>query len=214
MALSTISIANFDGLMLYLVVEIWIGISMKARITSSRALGAATARNCYRMPRNDAMVAERKVAMLPRPSSRMARDLAVEQSLDAAIEIDEVIRGERSDAPTFAGLIASLIGSPTEELSVVKKALLADSRLTSLWYRAAGLSGRSKDFADNLDDVLQLLVSLGSADFSKISKDDLSRVRDFCIGLNQELVSEAFTRIPEPPLSRNRQHKLTVANAC
>jgi hypothetical protein len=76
------------------------------------------------------------------------------------------------------------------------------------------LTRESQDSAENLDRVLELLVSVGSTDFSCISKDDLLRVRDFCIGLNQELVSEAFTRTPEPPLSRNRQQKLVAANAC
>lgn len=142
------------------------------------------------------------------------RDLAVEESLDAAIEIDEVIRGDRRDAPTFEKLIASLIGSPAREFNTAKKELLADSRLTSLCYRAAMSSNNPSGIADSLDRVLELLVSLGSADFSKSSKDELARVRDFCIGLNQELVAEAFTRVPEPPLSRNRQNKLAVSNAC
>ena len=154
------------------------------------------------------------MAMKPHQSNRIARDLAVEQSLDAAIEIDEVIRGVRAQAPTFEDLISSLLGSSAHEFNAVKRELLADSRLTSLCYRAAKSSDKANDSAETLDHILELLVSIGSADFSKISRDDLFRVRDFCIGLNQELVSEAFVRTPEPSLSRSRQQKLVVANAC
>jgi hypothetical protein len=144
----------------------------------------------------------------------MARDLAVEQSLDAALEIDEVIRGVRTQAPAFERLISSLIGSPAHELNAVKKELLTDSRLTSLYYRAAKSPGKSTGSAEDLDLILELLVSIGSTDLSKISKDDLFRVRDFCIGLNQELVSEAFSRTPVPPLARTRQYRLASSNAC
>jgi hypothetical protein len=151
--------------------------------------------------------------MTPRPSTRIARDLAVEQSLDAAIEIDEMIRGDRADAPAFEVLLASLIGSTGLEFNAAKKELLADSRLTSLCYRAAKLSSKL-NVAESFDRMFELLIAIRSANFSQISKDDLSRVRDFCIGLNQELVSEAFARIPDPPLSRSRQNKLFAANEC
>src|SRR5581483_9777707 len=107
----------------------------------------------------------REPSMKPYQSSRVARELAVEQSLDAAIEVDEVIRGTRTDAPTFAGLVLSLIGSPTQEFNAAKKELLADSRLTTLCYRAASSSGAPHSSAENLDRVLELLVAIGSKDF-------------------------------------------------
>ena len=148
------------------------------------------------MSPNDQSIGAWERFMKPHQSSRVARELAVEQSLDAAIEVDEVIRGARTDAPTFAKLVLSLIGSPAQEFNAAKKELLADSRLTTLCYRAASSAGTPNGPAENLDRVLELLVSIGSKDFSSVSKDDLLRVRDFCIGLNQELVSEAY-----PPLT-------------
>jgi hypothetical protein len=135
--------------------------------------------------------------------TRVARDLAVEQSLDAAIEIDEVIRGVRYDSPAFTNLIVTLIGAPGRELNTVKKELFNDSRLTSLYHRAAASSGKTS--VEDLDRVFEVLFSAGSTNLSKISKDELFLVRDFCLGLNQELVSEAFSRAPEPPLARTRQ---------
>jgi len=142
--------------------------------------------------------------------NRIARDLAVEQSLDAAIEIEDVIRGARSDAPAFEKLIVNLIGSPAGDFGTLKRELLSDSRLASLYYRAASAS---RDLAANTDRVLGLLLSAGSVNLSQMSKNDLAMVRDFCVGLNQELVSEAFNRTPEPPLARARQRIFTI-DAC
>jgi hypothetical protein len=142
--------------------------------------------------------------------NRVARDLAVEESLDAAIEIDEVIREVRQDSPAFSKLIAILIGSPPRELSTIKKDLLSDSRLTSLYYRAAASSGKAGASAEDLDRVLKLLLSAGSTGLAKISRDDLAYVRDFCLGLNQELVAEAFGRSPKSPFARMRSHRLTL----
>lgn len=153
-------------------------------------------------------------AMKPLHASRMARDLAVEKSLDAAIEIDEVIRKVRNNSPALESLISSLIGSSSREINAVKKELLSDSRLTSLYYRAARSPDSAAGSNEDLDHVLELLLSVGLEDLSKISKEELLRIRDFCIGLNQELVSEAFSRTPEPPLARARQSRLTPIHAC
>jgi hypothetical protein len=137
------------------------------------------------------------------------RDLAVEQSLDAAIEIDEVLRKKRRDAPAFSKLVASMVGSPTRRLKTVKKDLLSNSRLASLYYRAAASSKKASPSVGNLDAILKLLVSANAAGLSKLSKSDLSLVRDFCLALNEELVAEAFGRSPQPSFARLRQNRLT-----
>src|SRR5229473_1322973 len=92
--------------------------------------------------------------------NRVARDLAVEQSLDAAIEIDEAIRGLRQASPAFERLIFTLVGSPANEFNVVKKELLSDSRLASLYYRAAKSSGQ--ELVDPFDRmILQSCEDIG-----------------------------------------------------
>jgi hypothetical protein len=139
--------------------------------------------------------------------NRVARDHAVEQSLDAAIEVDEIIRGARLDAPALKQLIFSLIGSPGKELNTIKKDLFNDSRLINLYYRAAASSGHAS--AEELDRVLDILFSAGVTDLAQMPKRDLAFIREFCLGLNQELVSEAFSRTPEPPLARSRQQKFS-----
>jgi hypothetical protein len=141
--------------------------------------------------------------------TRLTRDLAVEQSLDAAIEIDEIIRGVRQESPAFRDLILNLIGSSGRELNTLKKDLLNDSRLSSLYRRAAASSGKAS--AEDFDRVLELFFSAGSTGLSSLSEADLSLIRDFCLGLNRELVSEAYGRTPEPPLARARQRGLTAA---
>jgi hypothetical protein len=142
--------------------------------------------------------------------NRAARDLAVEQSLDAAIEVDEVIRGARSDAPMLNRLVTNLIGTASEN-GPGKKDLLRDSQFNSLYHRAAISSGRD-DAALGENDILSLLFTVDSLGVSKFSPDQLAIVRDFCLGLNQELVSESYNRTPEPPLARSRHQKLALAN--
>jgi hypothetical protein len=142
--------------------------------------------------------------------NRIARDLAVEQSLDAAIELDEVIRGVQQDAPALNRLILDLIGAQGGEPNKIKKDLFNDSRLASLYYRAAASSGQAS--AEELDHVLDILLLVGAAGIAQVSKDDLAFIRGFCLRLNQELVSEAYSRTPEPPLAWPSQQGSFAAN--
>jgi hypothetical protein len=142
--------------------------------------------------------------------NRATRDLAVEQSLDAAIEIDQVIRGDRAEAPMLSNLVKSLIGSGREP-GPTKKDLLRDSQFSSLYYRAA-MSAGSESAGSDENSVLNLLLLIDSAGLSHFSQEQLSIVRDFCLGLNRELVSESYNRTPEPPLSRSGQTKLALTN--
>jgi hypothetical protein len=140
--------------------------------------------------------------------NRVARDLAVEQSLDAAIELDEVIQGKRSDAPALTELVSTLMGSIGGEQAAVKNVLLSDSQLMSLYHGATRLSGRNY----TLNDVVDLLWTINSVGLRHLKPEQLSFVRDFCLGLNKELVAEAFRRSPEPPLSSSRHQKPAAAN--
>jgi hypothetical protein len=144
--------------------------------------------------------------------NRVARDLAVEQSLDAAIEIDEVIQGRRSDAPALTELVSTLMGSLGSEQAAVKNILLSDSQLTSLYHGAALLSGRNYTSTVELSDAVDLLWTINSVGLHQLKPEQLSFVRDFCLGLNKELVAEAFSRTPEAPLSRSRHQKPVPAN--
>jgi hypothetical protein len=143
--------------------------------------------------------------------SRVARDLAVEQALDAAIEIDEVMAGYRSDAPALAELVSNLLGSRGEAPHADKNDLLSDSQFTSLYQRAARAPDHKNKSALE-SNVLELLLNLNSVGLSRLKRDQLAAVRDFCLGLNRELVAEAFSRTPEPPLSRSRHQKFARAD--
>jgi hypothetical protein len=142
--------------------------------------------------------------------NRATRDLAVEQSLDAAIEIDQMIRGDRTESPMLSKLVKSLIGSGREPGST-KRDLLKDSQFSSLYHRATMSTGRGPDVEDE-DTVLTLLLLVDRAGLSNFSPDQLSLIRDFCLGLNRELVSESYNRTPEPQLSRSRQAKFVLAH--
>ena len=141
--------------------------------------------------------------MLTHSLNRFARDVAIEQSLDAAIEMSDVIRGKRSDSPALSGLVHTLMGADDQKSSLSK--LLTDSQFASISQRAAALSGRHYTSASQLSDILELLLKVNSVGLTKFTADDLNFIRDFCLGLNQSFVLEAFSRIPEPPLARSRQ---------
>jgi hypothetical protein len=142
--------------------------------------------------------------------NRATRDLAVEQSLDAAIEIDEIIRGARSDSPHLTQLVANLIGTG-RDVGCAKKELLKNSQFSSLYHRAAMLAGQ-EDRPTEENDILSLLFLVDSVGLSQFSPDKLAIVRDFCLGLNRELVSESYNRVPEPPMARSRHPKLASAH--
>jgi hypothetical protein len=142
--------------------------------------------------------------------SRATRDLAVEQSLDAAIEIDEIIRGERTDSPHLTKLVSSLIGTG-RDVGSARKELLKNSQFSSLYHRAAMLAGHEDDLSLDENDILSLLFLIDSAGLSQFSSDKLAIVRDFCLGLNRQLVSESYSRVPEPPMARSRHPRSALA---
>src|SRR5580704_401335 len=135
--------------------------------------------------------------------NRVARDLAVEQSLDAAIEINEVINDKRQDAPALLKLASLLIGTESEGTAPSKRELLNDSQFASLSFRAAVSPGKDPASPQDLDLILDLLVRVIGAGLANFSRDDLTRIRDFCLGLNREFASEVASRIPEPVIARS-----------
>ena len=135
--------------------------------------------------------------------NRVARDLAVEQSLDAAIEINEVINHKRQDAPALLKLASLLIGTHSEGTTPTKRELLNDSQFVSLSFRAAVSTGKAPASPQDLDLILDLLVRVIGAGLANFSPDDLTRIRDFCLGLNCELASEVASRIAEPVIARS-----------
>jgi hypothetical protein len=83
-----------------------------------------------------------RMAMLTHSLNRFARDVAIEQSLEAAIEMSDVIAGKRSESPALSNLIHTLMGADIQEGSPSKRDLLGDSQFASISQRAAALSGR------------------------------------------------------------------------
>ena len=136
---------------------------------------------------------------------RLARDRAVEQSLMAAIEVNDVVRNLRDDAPGLVELIATLIGHQDLEGVASKRELLADLQFASLSSRAAKFSGELYGSASELDRILSLLLRVSRFGLSKFPKEDLEFIRDFCVGLNKVFVEELSSRTSEPPLARARQ---------
>src|SRR5437016_4147633 len=112
--------------------------------------------------------------------NRIARDLAIEQSLDAAIELDEVIRGARKDSPALTNLVSNLMGPRSGEASGIKHDLLSDSQFASLYHRAALSSGKDSASVADLDEVVDLLFTADSLGVARLTPQQVSYVREFC----------------------------------
>jgi len=136
--------------------------------------------------------------------NRVARDMAVEQSLDAAIELSEVISKKRSDAPALSKLALLLMGTQPDETTCSKRELLSNSQLASLSFRASVSNDRQPSSTQDLDPILELLVKITKAGLSNITPPELLYIREFCLGLNRELVLEVANRIPEPIVVRSK----------
>ncbi len=140
---------------------------------------------------------------------RISRDLAVEQSLDAAIEVDGVLTGIRKGSSALAELLQTLTfdgpGGGGEQ-----HALMDNSQMAALYHRAVSASGREFETTADLEAVVRLLAELNTDELSGYDKGVLEFIREFCLGLNCELVSEAYRRTPEPAIVRSNPRELTV----
>ena len=112
--------------------------------------------------------------------------------------------------PGLVELVLTLIGQQDPENMPSKRELLADSQFASLSSRAATYSGRPFGSGPQLDRILSLLLRISKVGLTHFSQEDLTFVRDFCLGLNTVFVEEIAARTPEPPLARVR-YPQTVA---
>jgi len=136
----------------------------------------------------------------------MARDRAVEQSLDAALELDELLRGGSSDSQALAGLVEILMGKSSETHA-------AESSQTANLYRRA--SAHVRNVQQNTAAVSELVAKLlrfGKGEAKDTNPENLRDLRDFCLGINRELVAEAFRRVPESPFTRTTKKDAGVAD--
>lgn len=149
--------------------------------------------------------------MASRHLDKLARDRAVEQSLIAALEVNEVLNNTRQDSPGLENLVAMLLGRGDHENLPSKRELLADSQFASLSARAAKVTGQIYASADELERILELLLRASKAGLRNFSKDDLGFIRDFCLGLNSVFIEEISSR-SEPPMGRARHPQLVTVD--
>ena len=86
-----------------------------------------------------------------------------------------------------------------------KRDLLSSPQFASLYYRAASTGGAQQNGDDHLERLLRLFARVASIGLDKFDDGDLNFIRDFCLGLNTQLINEAYSRIPHPSTARNRQ---------
>jgi hypothetical protein len=137
--------------------------------------------------------------------SRISRDIAVEQSLDAALELTEYLQGIRQQSPALEKLTQILIGTQPVA-ATVRNELLSNAQMANLSSRAISPSADSSD-KDRLLDIVELLAKVHSLGLNNFSNSQIEILREFCLGINRELVSEAYERVPSAAFSRNIYNK-------
>jgi hypothetical protein len=131
--------------------------------------------------------------------SREDRDAAIEKSIDAAIQIEGLLKGLREDIPAFYELLEILFGSAEFSTQALETSLTNSS--TASLYRRAWVAATQKP----VERVAQLqahLIELLDVPKEPSARKQLENLRDFCVSLNAELVNEAFERVTIPAALR------------
>jgi hypothetical protein len=133
--------------------------------------------------------------------NRLAREHSVETSLDAALEIEQVIQGKLQDTPSLKKLVDMMLGT-SDEGSVTRKDLLGNPQVANLYRRASGSSEDAQ--AVQIDRILTLFGNIYSVGVAKFEKSDLEFIRDFCLGVNRQLINESYSKLPSPTVRKER----------
>jgi hypothetical protein len=133
--------------------------------------------------------------------NRFARENCIEMSLDAAIELEQVLQKKKDDAPSLKTFTELMLGSKkTNQIS--KKDLLSNPQIANLYRRASGIADGKEN--EGVDKILTLFGKICEVGIKNFSAADLEFIRDFCLGVNRQLINESYGRIPMPSTRKDR----------
>ncbi len=129
-------------------------------------------------------------------------DLA-ELSLNAALQLDKFLRDEDADSGVIENLGSGLRCSSGVVVDAGVHKLHADPYLIDLYSRALwSVSGIRPSNVDELGGELGELIEKASSPLKNCKKEDIERLKDFCLSLHRALLSEVtvFSDDEEPIL--------------
>ena len=132
------------------------------------------------------------------PSAKPSFEELSVQSLDAAIDLDRLQRGENIDAQTINSLANSL--GFREEHSWTADAFkrYTNPKTMDIYSRTvANLTKIQPSTIGELVAKIREIAEVFAKDVKAVDADDLQRMRDFCLALHRELLAETYDRHSE-----------------
>ncbi len=138
----------------------------------------------------------RSWAEVPAPSPTF-EELSV-QSLDAAIDLDRLQRGEAVDPGAIQSLAMNLGFRPNSAWSDDILKSHTDPRTVDLYSRAVThLTNARVSTVAELAAKIQQVANAFTKEIAAADPADLRKMRDFCLALHRELLAEAYGRHAE-----------------
>jgi hypothetical protein len=125
-------------------------------------------------------------------------------SLDAAIELDQIRRGDSDiphlgEASTATGRLIDNLGFRSKSLGTVEAfQRLADPRTVDIYNRAVfHLTKIHTNTMEELASAVQKYIVTFVQNAGPRNSADLAQMRDFCLALHRELLAETYSRFGE-----------------
>lgn len=118
-------------------------------------------------------------------------------SLDAAIELDQLQRGEPSDTEVIRSLVYKLGLNPLVG-SVDALSRLVDPKTVDIYNRTISrLADNPLNTLDQLAERVRSYSEVFARDIGSADRADVEAMRDFCLALHRELLSDNYNKTAE-----------------
>lgn len=132
--------------------------------------------------------------------SRAAREAAIKQSLGAILDLDEIICGARKQSNALSELAETLASSDYRSPQI--EPVPGGPQFANLYQRAALFRNDGRSHGVELAaDALEILSAFRDDRAAVVELEKLKILREFCLGLNHELISESSGRAFGPSLA-------------
>lgn len=120
------------------------------------------------------------------------------KSIEAAIALDRMIRGESDESAPIKSLIDAVISLPAEEIDGQRLMRVADARTIDVFSRA--VSSMPNQHPKTVDDLAgQIAIYWGAFetlssvdDGGRLQGPQLSEIKSFCLALHREAMAELY----------------------
>ena len=133
---------------------------------------------------------------------RKAQLEAIDLTLAAAIELDQILRGERHDAPKLDTLTRTLLQDPEDLNESRSVGLRSCPQAVNLFSRALSDQPHpdvqsTSEMDEKFFNLEEILKKTSDGDIEKLTKEEIEEIKIFCLNLNSALlIRKSLTRTP------------------